>query len=263
MKKIFVVFLILILIFSVLGCSSGSKKDPEYTYKWGTTANSVSAFNFIVMGAEEDPPQPVYSGSIVPPFAAVSYGINETVMGIAVYTYLNGIPVRSNYAVDSTNGIMSVTGPNNEIDIFMPKKTGVLPIIARYNEYSLTISVHVYWAYTINGLTYVDLDTMTVYPDGTNPAVDILFGGANFKAPYGYQALHYDTVLSTVTAAPDGNYRILDFNQEYWAAYYDNVSKSIIKTSEGKYVKLCFLSQGSLGTTFCFWISDTNGIFSH
>lgn len=268
MKKTLFLVLILVLTVSVWGCG-GSNKPPQkgsgYTYKWspGVSSASVEALNFGTMseGEEgEDPPPPVYSGSVVPPFACVRYGTNETVMGVVLSTYYDGTPVESDYACDPANGSMGKTGTGEEY--FKPAKTGILPITATYNGEVLTIPVHAYPAYTC-GLVYFDFDTMTVHPDGSDPGVDVLFNNANFKSRYGYQALPYATVISEVTSVPGGEYKILGFDQDYWAAYFDNVDRSIIKTSENKYVKLCFLSTGPLGATFCFLISDNAGVFEY
>lgn len=267
MKKIFIVFLVMVL---VVGCggSSSNQKSPKYTYKW-STGSSVSTSGITTMNnneTEEEPeePSPIYKGTVVPPYASVRYPTSETVGTVSIYTYLDGVPVRSNYVVDPADGTIDVTGVNNDIDYFKPIKTGIISIAASYDEYTLTIPVHVYWAYKYDGLIYLDFDTMTVYPTGANPAVDVLLGGTNFKAPYGYLTVP-DAFISTVASAPSGSYRKLGFDQEYWAGYFDNVVTgiTIIKTSEGRYVKLRYMSWGYDGTTFCFWVSDTNGVFSH
>lgn len=266
MKKIFIVFLVMVL---VVGCggSSSNQKSPKYTYKW-STGSSVSTSGITTMNnneTEEEPeePSPIYNGTVVPPYASVRYPTSETVGTVSIYTYLDGVPVRSNYVVDPADGTIDVTGVNNDIDYFKPIKTGIISIAASYKEYTLTIPVHVYWAYTFDTLIYIDFDTMTIYPDGDDPAVDVLLGGTNLKAPYGYQAISH-AALSTITTAPDGFYRQLPFDQEYWAMYYDNISNgAIIKTDEGRYVKMRFMSWGYGGVTFCFWVSDINGVFSH
>ncbi len=256
MKKISIYLLMIILVMSAIGCGGGKNKGSGYTYKWGAGGGSVSGLS---MKSGEEPSTPIYSGAVAPPFASVKYGTNETVGGVAIYTYLDGVPVRSNYAVDPADGSMDVAGPYSEIDIFRPIHTGISNVTATYNGETLTIPVHTYYAYTFDGLTYLDFDTMTVYP-GANLAADVLFNGPNYKAPYGYQALS-GAIISSIVSAPSGYYRELDFGQEYWAGYYDEVNMSIIKTSEGKHVKLRFMSWGYGGTTFCFWVSDTNGNF--
>lgn len=260
MRKLFTTFLIIVFAVSIVGCGGSKNKGSNYTYKWSPGGGGVTASKFVAADVGEEPP--AYSGASVPPFASVD-ALGATVGHVAIYTYFDGVPVRSNYTVDPSDGAMDVTGVGGVIDIFRPIRTGILNVTATYNGEALTIPVHTYYAYTFDGLTYLDFDTMTVYPDGSNPAVDVLFYDANFKAPYGYITVP-DTVISSVMSAPSGLYRELGFGQEYWAGYYDDVVSGVtfIKTSENRFVKLSFISWGS-GATFCFWVSDENGVFSH
>lgn len=269
MKKNIAFLLVLSIVVTILGCSSGNNRNNNgntnskgYYYKWSngilTTSHAKTLSNFrssIAYAEDGEDGETTYISSEIPPFSSLDDG-GRVCGTLLIFTYYNDTLVNSTCTCNPDDGEIIEYDLSGTGDLFVPsfvaKRTGKFTVTATYNGETLTIPVRVY-----------RFGNMSRDYDG-----DGIGDINNLNIPNGYQVIE-NKYLSLVTSAPTGMY--VDTPLPYSTDPMDVCGRIyVIKTSSGKYAKVLptgscsAVDNGHIIDYNClYWVSDENGDFEY
>lgn len=271
MKKNIAFLLVLSIVVTILGCSSGNNRNNNgntnskgYYYKWSNGITSAPVVRlkqqpilnkFTAYAEDVEEGETTYIGSEIPPFSSLDDG-GRVCGTLLIFTYYNDTLVNSTCTCDPEDGEITEYDLSGTGDLFVPsfvaKRTGKFTITATYNGETLTIPVRVY-----------RFGNMSRDYDG-----DGIRDINNLNIPNGYQVIE-NKYLSLVTSAPTGTY--VDTPLPYSTDHMAVCGRIyVIRTSSGKYAKVLptggcsAVDNGHIIDYNClYWVSDENGDFEY
>lgn len=266
MKKNIAFLLVLSIVVTILGCSSGNNRNNNgntnskgYYYKWSngilTTSHAKTLSNLRSSIAYAEDVETTYIGSEIPPFSSLDDG-GRVCGTLLIFTYYNNVLVNSTCTCDPEDGEITEYDLSGTGDLFVPsfvaKRTGMFTVTATYNGETLTIPVRVY-----------RFGNMSRDYDG-----DGIRDINNLNIPNGYQVIE-NKYLSLVASAPTGTY--VDTPLPYSTDPMNVCGRIyVIRTSSGKYAKVLptggcsAIDNGHIIDYNCvYWMSDENGEFEY